>query len=188
MRYLVMSADHWLKLVLEQFKLVLQLLLVVIYLSYHWLNIWYNYITNKVMPLSIHVCCTGFLLTSLWILWSILLVCGEGMFVQVPGFLPRNTWLWQMVPVEIPQGGSWLNSKNRTRERQRKRWRRRRKRRRRRTASFTWLTDVAIPLCSCIWSSLGSHGSLVRTFLRSPILLVMLVMATSSGSSSIWMG
>ena len=71
-------------------------------------NTWYNYITNKVMPLSIHVCCTGFLLASLWILWSILLACsGGGMFVQVPGFLPGNIWLWQMVPEEMPQDGSW---------------------------------------------------------------------------------
>ena len=33
------------------------------------------------------------------------------MFVQVPGFLPGNTWLWQMVPEEIPQDGSWLKRK-----------------------------------------------------------------------------
>ena len=49
---------------------------------------------------------------------------------------------------------------------------------------LTWLTAVAIPPCNCICRSFGSQGSLLRTFLSSPILAVMLMMATSRGSSS----
>ena len=76
----------------------------------------------------------------------------------------------------------------RKRERERKRGERERERERekeRERRQLTWLTEVAIPPCSCIWSSFGSHGSLLSTFLRSPILLVILIMATSNGSSTI---